>query len=82
MVTSYGKRKVWKVQGVTFDCKVTEMSSFVGSLESLYDYYRNKYGVTINKLSQPLLLSTMGKRPVLLVPELLYFLERGSMEFT
>jgi len=79
VVTCYGKRAVWRVQGVAFETDATSMSSCVNSTETLADYYKRKYGINIQKTHQPMLLAlNNSKQPVLLIPELLYFIESAS----
>lgn len=79
VVANYGDRRVWRVDGVCFDGNASIMSAFVGSTECLLDYYQRRYGVTIQKPTQPMLLArTNNKQTVVLISELFCFLENAN----
>jgi hypothetical protein len=73
VVASYGKKRMWRVKGVIFDQNLFKIQTCKNSSQSLADYYKEKYGIIISNKYQPLLIAeSHTKRPVLLIPELLY----------
>lgn len=53
VMANYGNSKCWRIDAVVFDKAIDEI--ILENNVNLADYYKNKYGVTIKKLRQPLL---------------------------
>jgi len=73
VVASYGNYRMWRVDAVDFKRNPRSMVTVNGNQKmKLADYYLDKYGIKIQELNQPLLVSIdrYTRKEMLLVPEL------------
>lgn len=52
-MANYGNSRCWRIEDIEFDKPIDEFK--IDETQTLAEYYKNRYSITIKKLKQPLL---------------------------